>query len=184
VTVDGITLRDAGAAFPGIGATYSAFATAHRRPLTGEQPPYGTFDSVDHYRSTFNDVQSIDCPVVSIETDCILHMLIYFPRFIPLAVAQQLVISQLPSDATPIGEFTEYYIDKNYPEGECHIYKSASLAQRMSSDGRIYVYYTSSSGPYEPTETYKYAPQRVSYAVLDAPRGHGPFTEYPCGNAH
>jgi hypothetical protein len=184
VTVDGITLRDAGAAFPGIGATYSAFATAHQRPLTGEQPPYGAFDSVDQFRSTFNNVQSIECPAVGVETDCILHILIYFPRFIPLAVAQQLARSQLPADATPIGEFTEDYINKNNPEGECHIYKSASLAQRMGSDGRIYVYYTSSFGPYEPTGTYSYSPQRVSYAVLDAPGGHGPFPEYPCGNAN
>jgi hypothetical protein len=182
VTVDGIRIRDAGPPFPGIGATYRAFATAHRPPAE-QTPPYDAFDPVDRYRNTFSNVGARECPTTPDSVGCIVHLTIFFPRQISLSTAQRLVASALPSDAMLSSSHVEYYLNHNFPDGECFIYTSLSLSRRMSNEGRIYVFYTTSYGPYESTQTDRYSRQRVTYAVLDAPGVNRFPSGSTCGNA-
>ncbi|HLH14393.1 MAG TPA: glycoside hydrolase [Solirubrobacteraceae bacterium] len=180
--IGGIVLRDAGAPFPGIGATYDAFAGAHRAPAN-QTPPYTQFDPVGLDRDTFFEVGRSECPTAGEAAECITSFTLYLPHAVALATAERLAATTLPADARVTSRARAYYVNHNYPEGDCVVYTSASLGRRMSSDGRVYAFYSASFRPYEPTITYHYSPAHVTFVKLETSSGAGGSMRSPCSPA-
>jgi hypothetical protein len=182
-TADGITFRDAGLPFPGIGAAYTTFAAAHRPPTDETSPgPYCAFDSVGYLRDTFADVNGNPLGTLC-EADAhtyITAFTLFFPRRISLDVAKKLVAAQLPPDAVATGSRRQYYLgnEYNYPEGDCVTYSSVSLSHRLGTDGQIDAFYGSGTELYVRIPNEHYSPAQVSYATLDAPSAGGPPCNY------